>query len=77
MREGTERQGPGQCPSGGCAARAWDDVEPFKTQNATGGEIKKNSKGKKKGKRLDGGKRNRKAHDNEKSTTGWMQKNMI
>lgn len=40
------------------AARAWAGARPFKTQNATWGEIKKNSKGKKKGKCLDGGKRN-------------------
>lgn len=52
------------------------DAPPGDLRNPTArrGEPKKNSKGKKKGKRLDGGKRNRKAHDGEKSTAGPMQK---
>lgn len=65
-REGSECQAPvpqQSHQSPGCH-------QTLQTQNATGGEIKKNSKGKKKGKRLEGEKRNREAHDGEKSTRG-------
>jgi len=48
-REGTERRGPGQCLSHGRASRSRDGAEPFKTQNATGGEIKKIPKERKRG----------------------------
>lgn len=48
-REGTKRRGPGQCPSRGRAAGARGGAESFKTQNATGGEIKKKFQRKEKG----------------------------
>lgn len=67
-------QSAGSCPpvllSPSRATRAPGRRQTLRTQNATGGEIQKNSKGKKKGKRLDGEKRNRKAHDGQKRTRG-------